>query len=289
MHFTPVSVSDREIFLDARNAAVLSKAVGSPTVRVSLDLNLTQRDLPLRGEVLDVAGTAIEIASLAPILDKPRKAFMLDTREASADWKALQFFHESHYQLVPTAGAPTAEIDGIQMHCAGRFDPFEWADKAVATVVRKGDRIFETCGGLGYMAILAVRRGAGEVVSTEISEGMLRLRRFNPWSRLEAGLPIRVTHADAFDMLSNQADRCFETVIHDPPRFSRAPALYSQAFYDRAYAVLKPGGRMFHYTGSPSSRTRDLGGAVRKRLLRAGFRVRAHPELESFVATRPRS
>lgn len=293
MHFTASPLSTHELFLDARNAAIILEAISGVrpgTIRVSLDLNLTVRDLPILGDGVDVDGTTIDIESLTPILEKPRKVFRLDRRDPTAGWEAVQFFDGSHCQLVPTDRSPTAEIDGIQMHCAGRYDPFEWAEKAAASVVRKGDRVIETCGGLGYMSIQAVRLGASEVISSEISEGMLHLRRLNPWSRLEAGLPIHVARGeDGFESISRLAPRSADSVIHDPPRASLAPELYSQAFYDRAFAALKPRGRMFHYTGSPYSRGRgrDFVGGVRKRLLLAGFRVRPIAEIDAFVATRP--
>jgi len=61
--------------------------------------------------------------------------------------------------------------------------------------------------------------------------------------------------------------------LHDPPRFGLAGELYSQAFYDHLARVLRPGGRLFHYTGAPNRLTsnRDVPNEVSKRLRLAGF------------------
>lgn len=68
-------------------------------------------------------------------------------------------------------------------------------------------------------------------------------------------------------------DASFDAILHDPPRFGIAGELYSQAFYDQLARVLKPRGRLFHYTGTPNQLTtgRDVPNEVAKRLRKAGF------------------
>jgi hypothetical protein len=200
-------------------------------------------------------------------------------------WEPLEVFTDHHYQLVPTAGAPTVEIDGIQMHRTSGVEPFEAARKAVEAVVRPGDRVFDTCGGLGYTAIQAARRGASAVLSSELSHEVLSLRRLNPWSRLEAGLPIRLEEGDVFQRIARLPAGSFDSIVHDPPRISLAPELYSDAFYLRLREILRKGGRLFHYTGLPYSRGRgrDFLGGVLDRLQRAGFRVEPRADLQGLV------
>jgi uncharacterized protein len=64
-----------------------------------------------------------------------------------------------------------------------------------------------------------------------------------------------------------------DALLHDPPRFGIAGELYSQAFYDQLARVLRRGGRLFHYTGSPNKLTsgRDVPREVATRLEKAGF------------------
>jgi uncharacterized protein len=64
-----------------------------------------------------------------------------------------------------------------------------------------------------------------------------------------------------------------DAILHDPPRFGIAGELYSQKFYDHLARVLRPRGRLFHYTGTPNKLTsgRDVPREVATRLQRAGF------------------
>ena len=57
-------------------------------------------------------------------------------------------------------------------------------------------------------------------------------------------------------------------LLHDQPRFGIAGELYSQVFYDQLARVLRSGGRLFHYTGSPNTLTsgRNLPHEVARRL-----------------------
>jgi len=64
-----------------------------------------------------------------------------------------------------------------------------------------------------------------------------------------------------------------DAILHDPPRFGIAGELYSQAFYDQLSRVIRPRGRLFHYTGTPNKLTsgRDVPREVAARLQKAGF------------------
>ena len=81
--------------------------------------------------------------------------------------------------------------------------------------------------------------------------------------------------ADVSQALPELPDRAFGAILHDPPRFGLAGELYSQAFYDHLARVLQPGGRLFHYTGTPNRLTsgRDVPQEVAGRLRLAGFRT----------------
>ncbi|MEE7560408.1 SAM-dependent methyltransferase, partial [Xanthomonas sp. Kuri4-2] len=81
-------------------------------------------------------------------------------------------------------------------------------------------------------------------------------------------------------------DASVDAILHDPPRFGIAGELYSQVFYDQLARVLRRGGRLFHYTGSPNRLTsgRDVPREVARRLEKAGFA--AQLALDGVLATR---
>ena len=160
-----------EIFLDARAArAILDAAAagpGSRTLEVSLDLNLGLRRVDVAGGAFVVEGAPIPLSGIEPIAAAGRRAFRLATGPAEeprgpvgAGWEPLEVFAGGYHQLIATPGSPTVEIDGIQMHRTSGIDPFESAGLASRSVVRSGHRVLDTCGGLGYTAIQAVRAGA---------------------------------------------------------------------------------------------------------------------------------
>lgn len=60
-----------------------------------------------------------------------------------------------------------------------------------------------------------------------------------------------MVHADIDEYIRELAAGSFDSVIHDPPRFSLAGELYGERFYREIYRVLKRRGALFHYTGNP--------------------------------------
>jgi len=185
------------------------------------------------------------------------------------------------YKLVPTGwGAPTFEIDGIKMLPTAKVSPFEDARTKVALVEPRGRRVLDTCGGLGYFAAGCLEAGAAEIVSFEKSQDVLWLRTLNPWSpdpdAPEHGGRLQLRHGDVAQEIARLPDAGFDAILHDPPRFGIAGELYSQVFYDQLARVLRKGGKLFHYTGSPNRLTsgRDVPREVSKRLEKAGFLAR---------------
>ena len=81
-------------------------------------------------------------------------------------------------------------------------------------------------------------------------------------------------------------DQAFSRIIHDPPMFSLAGDLYSSAFYEQVYRVLRPSGRLFHYIGDPKSRSgRNVTRGVVRRLHDTGFkRVKPYAQAYGVVA-----
>ncbi len=207
------------------------------------------------------------------------------------DFEPVSRFSGSLIKLVPTEwGAPTFEIDGIKMLPSAQVSPFEDARRKVALVEPAGRTVLDTCGGLGYFAACCLEAGVARMLSFEKNADVLWLRTLNPWSpdpsSPAAGGRLQLTHADVSQAITGIADASVDAILHDPPRFGIAGELYSQAFYDQLARVLRRGGKLFHYTGSPNRLTsgRDVPREVAKRLEKAGFR--AQLALDGVLATR---
>ena len=192
-------------------------------------------------------------------------------------------------KLVPTAwDAPTFEIDGIKMLPTSKESPLDDARRKVALVQPQGKSLLDTCGGLGYFAACCLDAGVARITSFEKNEDVLWLRTLNPWSPdpSESGGRLDLAHADVSQAIAALPDAAFDAALHDPPRFGIAGELYSLIFYQQLARVLRKGGRLFHYTGSPNKLTsgRDVPREVAKRLENAGFR--AELALDGVLATK---
>lgn len=211
-------------------------------------------------------------------------------------WDGDAFVPVSRYsgaliKLVPTEwGAPTFEIDGIKMLPTAKTSPIDDARRKVALVEPRGKLVLDTCGGLGYFAACCLEAGAARIHSFEKNADVLWLRTLNPWSpdpdAPASGGRLQLTHADVSQAIAQIADASVDGLLHDPPRFGIAGELYSQVFYDQLARVLRRGGRLFHYTGSPNKLTsgRDVPREVAKRLDKAGFKTQL--ALDGVLATR---
>jgi predicted methyltransferase len=196
-------------------------------------------------------------------------------------WSDGEFTPVSRYtssliKLVPTDwGPPTFEIDGIKMLVSEKVSPYQDAQAKVALIEPRGKVVLDTCGGLGYFAVWLLAADAARIVSFEKNPDVIWLRSLNPWSPQTSGT-FTLTQGDVAEKIAEIPDASVDAILHDPPRFGIAGELYSQAFYDQLARVLKRGGRMFHYTGTPNKLTtgRDVPNEVATRLKLSGFKTR---------------
>ncbi|SFK74908.1 class I SAM-dependent methyltransferase [Rhodanobacter glycinis] len=237
----------------------------------SLDLGLSQGVALLQADVWQWRGMRYPY----PPSLKDRTIYYWDGDE----FVPAARFSGSLIKLAPTEwGAPTFEIDGIKMLPTSKQSPFEDARHKVALIEPRGKRVLDTCGGLGYFAACCLQAGAARIDSFEKNADVLWLRTLNPWSP-DAEDPanegrLQLRHADVSLAISQVADASIDAALHDPPRFGIAGELYSQVFYDQLARVLRRGGKLFHYTGSPNKLTtgRDVPREVARRLEKAGFK-----------------
>ena len=251
--------------LDARTRA-------APHWRGSLDLGRNLDEVALADGAWEWRGVRYPYTDTL----KDRTIYWFD----GGDWSPASRYAGSLIKLVPTAwGAPTFEIDGIKMLPTSKESPLDDARRKVALVQPRGKTVLDTCGGLGYFAACCLEAGVAKIQSYEKNDSVLWLRTLNPWSpdpdAAESGGRLQLAHADVSQAIAALPDASFDALLHDPPRFGIAGELYSQAFYDQLARVLRRGGSLFHYTGTPNKLTsgRDVPREVARRLEKAGFKA----------------
>lgn len=262
-----------------------ARATGAASALTSIDLSLTVSEATLSSDGVTFAnGVALGWGALEEIAAETNACFEIEARTA----RKIQAFSELTsrvYTLFPTSRAPTMLVSGFPMHRVKDTDP--WANtlanvKAAAPV----GRVLDTCTGLGYTAIECAKT-ASEVVSVELDPAAQEIVRRNPWSQPLLGNP-KITQliGDSGELIESFESESFSRILHDPPTFALAGELYSLAFYQQAFRVLKPNGRMFHYIGDPDSKSgASVTKGVLRRLKEAGFtRVQPRPEAFGVVA-----
>ena len=263
---------------------------GASSVRTTLDLGRSEVELPLKdGAVRLPDGQALGSEGIAEIMGNPVSVYtVMDNEPEKVTWFSTET--NKVYTLRATDGWPALEISGILMHRIKGTDPKADAESKIAAIAPIRGRVLETCCGLGYSAIHAAAT-ADHVTVFEIDPNVVDMARLNPYSRplFEEGGAIELREGNIAEGITRLPDDGFDFVIHDPPTLAVAGDLYGDDFYRQLRRVLRPGGRLFHYTGDPGSRSRgqDLPGRVAERLKAIGFtRVRREPEALGVSARR---
>lgn len=195
------------------------------------------------------------------------------------------------YALVQEAGdLPNLEIAGIKMKSSTPSIPAVLG-ASLKTLGPLIGECLDTCGGLGYSAIaLAESPAVRHVVSFEVDPEVIEAARHNRESAAWFSDPkIELRNEDVAEVLLSMPEASFDRVFHDPPRLGLAGGLYSLSFYRALFRVMKPGGRLFHYTGSPGEKAgKRVRLGVIRRLQEAGFAVvRAVPDAQGLSAVKP--
>jgi len=259
---------------------------GQTSIELSPDLGLTTVTVMLTPEGVQFPnGERLDWHSIEKISKTEVNCYVLEDDNI----RPIQVFSEYTNRvcsLMPTKGAPSMLIAGFVMHRIKDIDPMQDTLRKIAAISPIVARVLDTATGLGYTAIEAAKT-ADEVVTIELDPGVQEIARLNPWSQALFYTPkIRQIMGDAYEVVQTFEDGSFSRIIHDPPTFSLAGELYSGAFYQQLFRVLKRGGRLFHYIGDPNSKA--SGGITKgalKRLQEAGFaRVVRKPEAYGVVA-----
>jgi predicted methyltransferase len=256
------------------------------SVAVSPDLGLSTVTVHVADEgVVFPGGLLLDWQQIAKIKKETSSCFRVEEHGL----QPIQTFSEYTNRmcsLFPTRRVPTMLIAGFTMHRIVDIDPLQDTLKKVATLAPLVGSVLDTATGLGYTAIEAAK-SAEQVITIELDPGAQKIARQNPWSRDLFNNPrIQQIMGDAYEVVPTFADERFDRIIHDPPVFSLAGELYSKAFYQQLYRVLKRGGRLFHYIGDLNSKSSGtVSRGALKRLQEAGFvRVVRRPEAYGVVA-----
>jgi hypothetical protein len=237
-------------------------------ITASLDLGLSEVRIRLEREAAVLPEELVVGAGELERM-KPGDVYVIGKEEAV---KLAFYAGGKFYRLfsVGPAHAPTLEISGIHMHRIKGITPWEDAGEKVRFLgIRSGAEVLDIGTGLGYTAIRARELGA-EVLTIEKDVNVLRIAELNPWSRKLEGM--RIVLGDAAEVLGEFSACSFDRVMHDPPRFALAGELYSRAFYQQLFRLLRPQGLLYHYVGEPGRRRgKRLVEGVMRRLREAGF------------------
>ena len=194
-------------------------------------------------------------------------------QKANAELFKLAVFDKHLYKLRLWNGIPLLEIDGVRMHLVKDFHtPLEYPKYIVKKLkIKEKDVVLDTCMGLGYTAIACL--GAKQIITCEINDAVYTLATWNPISNKLFSDKIEIVRGDIFEKIKKFDDASFFVILHDPPRFSHAPSLYSTSFYKELFRVAKNGARLFHYVGSVGKlKGRNIADKVKKRLEEIGFK-----------------
>ena len=263
---------------------------GAATATASLDLGLSEERVAVAADAVSIRGVCLPRAALSDAAAAAEKCFEC----IDGALRPISVFSELTgwvRSLRPTADAPTTVVAGFPMHRIAGTTPLADTRAKVRALGKPRGRVLDTATGLGYTAI-ELARTCTEVVTVELDPAALELARRNPWSAaLFASPKIEQVIGDVALHIKSFAANEFAAVLHDPPTTQLAGELYSQTFYTELRRILRPGGRLFHYVGDPSSaRTGRATAGVMRRLTAAGFeRVRRAPRAFGVTALAPAS
>ena len=256
------------------------------TITLSTDLGLSHIEATVGPEGLFLpGGQRLSWSAIEEINHAENSCFVIEDGRPE---KILAFSAATNRvcSLMPTVGAPTMLVAGFTMHRIKDCDPYQDSLAKVKAIAPIRGCVLDTATGLGYTAIEAART-AVQVHTIELDPGARDIARQNPWSRALFESPNITRYlGDSYDLVDTFTAGMFDRIIHDPPVFSLAGALYAGEFYRKLYRVLGAKGRLFHYLGNPTSRSiTNMTRGVSERLRAAGFsQTRSCPQAFGIVA-----
>ena len=234
--------------------------------KISLDFGIKEVSIRRNGDIVIVDGT-YEIDLKTKI--KENFCYQL-TKEGL---EPVSYFSQNtnlYYKLIPTPDWPTIALGSVPMHRikSPKQDTFNKIN-----LLKPYGLVLDTCMGLGYTAIVAAKESE-QVITFERDEVVYMIAQLNPYSKeLFSSSNIEVRRQDIAEIISSFSDSYFDCIIHDPPTFKLSPELYSSNFYKELLRILKPKGKLFHYTPLYKiKRGYDFPSKIKEKVKESGFR-----------------
>lgn len=262
------SWSKQMIHLQATTARKIldSMEAGTAEIEISLDLGLTTQRVVLSQQNWD-------LDDLRKISENTDSVYFI-TEDGTFE-AAIRGRHFYKLHSTGESSPPALLIDGVLMHRVKDVSPVEDAEMKARLCARRGADLLEVCTGLGYSTIACLDMGVRSIVTIERDHEVIDLARVNPWSkRLFTDERVRLIDGDAVEKVQSFEGSMFDSILHDPPRFSMSPELYTAEFYSQLWRVMRPKGILYHYVGTPGAKhgRRDMQKGIMTRLRVAGFR-----------------
>ena len=99
--------------------AEVARQIISGARKVSVDLGLTVSDVCVEGDTANLLGHIVSVRDLEEVAGRENSVFFPEGKSMYQVAVSSARF----YKLVPTAGAPTLEIDGVRMHRTKEMTP----------------------------------------------------------------------------------------------------------------------------------------------------------------------
>ncbi len=264
-------ITDKIVFTKQTATFLLKEALRArETIEASLNLGKSKTKIVVRNGFFEVLGQRVEIRKLERL--KENTIYTIEEEKVLA----VELFSEKtnlYYKLRPTKDWPTLMLSSVPMHRFVSASPKESATRMVELIKPVKGKVLDTCGGLGYTAIISANSGAGKVICYEIDESVLEMAKYNPYSKeLFENEKIELRHESVLEGIKNLPNESFDRIIHDPPTMSFAKELYQKEFYDELFRVLKKGGKLYHYAPNPKkTKGAEFWKTIIKILTKSGF------------------
>jgi len=248
------------------------------TISISLDLGMTQEKVKIKDDlVLLKNDQQLSRKLIANIMKKKSNndCFLVENEEIFWIYSFSDILNHTYKLFEPKIDwPPTLAIDGTYMHTIVKSTPLEEANMKVNALGHVFGQVFETCMGLGYCTKILLSKQIDGITSCEISQEVIDIAKINPWASEIFNSPkFNLNYRNTAQYIKDHTELKFDFILHDPPTLHRAGELFSQDFYGDLVNVLNRNGKLYHYIGTETEKTKHrYKQGITKRLFEVGFK-----------------